>query len=304
MRPLPLMPGVDLLADIRRAAECPQGGGAPRLTRAERRIAVAILDDPQAATRRSIGSLANLAGVSEPTVNRFCRKFEPRGYPEFKLRLAQSLVTGVPYLSPALAPDDDTQTVTVKMLEAAVASLRTLPSQLPAPLVDAVVTRMLEAGRIFFYGLGVSSAVAQDAEHHFFRFALPVSAHADVLMQRMHAAAAGPDDLFFIISHTGRTRDLVDTARVAMARGATVIALTAAGAPLAGCCDIAIELEIAEDTDAYMPMTSRMAHLAVLDVLAASITLRRGEALQPHLRVIKESLLATRYAADTLKEKS
>ena len=51
-----------------------------------------------------------------------------------------------------------------------------------------------------------------------------------------------------------------------------------------------------EDTDAYMPMTSRLVHLAVLDVLAAGVTLRRGESLQTHLRAIKESLRATRYA--------
>jgi RpiR family carbohydrate utilization transcriptional regulator len=60
--------------------------------------------------------------------------------------------------------------------------------------------------------------------------------------------------------------------------------------------DCAIELEAREDTDAYMPMTSRLAHLAVLDVLAAGVTLRRGEALQPHLRAIKESLRDTRLS--------
>ncbi len=250
----------------------------------------------RAATRHSIAVLAELAGVSEPTVNRFCRKFEPRGYPEFKLRLAQSLVRGLPYVSSAVGPDDDTATFTAKILDSAVFSLRTIAEQLPPDLVDRVVDKLLAARRIFFFGLGVSSAVAQDAEHHFFRFALPVSAHADVLMQRMHAAAAGPEDLFFMISHTGRTRDLVDTARLALDRGACVVALTAAGTPLAKASSVAIELNVTEDTDAYMPMTSRLAHLAVLDVLAAGVSLRRGEELQSHLRAIKESLRATRFA--------
>ena len=278
------------------------GAAETRLTRAERRIAAVILEDPQAATRLSIAALAASAGVSEPTVNRFCRKFEPNGYPEFKLRLAQSLVLGVPYVSSAVASGDDTPTFTTKILDSAVASLRGLESQLPPALVDQVVDALLGATRIHFCGLGVSGAVAQDAEQHFFRFALPVSAHADVLLQRMHAAAADPGDLFFLISHTGRTRDLVDVARLARERGATVVAVTATASPLARVASLPIALDVPEDTDAYMPMTSRLAHLAVLDVLATGVTLRRGDALQPHLRAIKESLRATRYAPTALEE--
>ena len=190
----------------------------------------------------------------------------------------------------------NTPTFTNKILDSAVSSLRGLGNQLPSSLVDEVVDHLVSARHIFFFGLGVSNAVAQDAQHHFFRFELPVSAHADVLMQRMHAAAADPTDLFFLISHTGRTRDLVDIATLARDRGAKVIALTAKNSPLAKASDLAIELEVMEDTDAYMPMTSRLVHLAVLDVLAAGVTLRRGESLQTHLRAIKESLRATRYA--------
>ena len=33
----------------------------------------------------SIAALAQEAGVSEPTVNRFCRSLETRGFPDFKL---------------------------------------------------------------------------------------------------------------------------------------------------------------------------------------------------------------------------
>ena len=116
-------------------------------------------------------------------------------------------------------------------------------------------------------------------------------------MLRMYAAAARPGELFFVISHTGRTRDLVDIACLARQRGATVVALTAADSALARNSDVAVGLEVSEDTDAYMPMTSRLLHLAVLDVLAAGVTLRLGEQLQPRLRAIKESLRATRYAA-------
>lgn len=267
------------------------------LTRSERRVAEVILEDPRAATHLSIAALAQRANVSEPTVNRFCRKFEPQGYPAFKLRLAQSLVLGVPYVSSTVSPEDDTSTVSDKILDAAMASLRGVRGQLDPAVVEQVVDALLAAKRLFFIGAGVSSAVANDAVQHFFRFALPIAAAGDALMQRMQAAASEPGDLYFIISHTGRTRDMVDIANLALGRGAAVIALTAKGSPLACLSTVSIELDLQEDTDAYMPMTSRIAQLAVLDVLAASVTLRSGDALQPRLRAIKQSARATRYVA-------
>src|SRR6056297_1696516 len=68
------------------------------LNKSERKVAEAILRDPSAATRYSIAALARAADVSEPTVNRFCRGFSATGFPDFKIRLAQSIATGTPYI--------------------------------------------------------------------------------------------------------------------------------------------------------------------------------------------------------------
>ena len=42
-------------------------------------------------------------------------------------------------------------------------------------------------------------------------------------------------------------------------------------------------------------MTSRLVQLVILDVLAAGVTLRRGEGVAPHLARIKDSLRDTRF---------
>ena len=231
------------------------------LNKAERKVAEVILHDPQQATRFSIAALAQAAGVSEPTVNRFCRSFGANGYPELKMQLAQSLASGAAYVSRAVA-------------------------------------LLIQARQIHFFGLGASASVALDAQHKFFRFNLAVSAHSDVLMQRMIASVAHTGDLFVIISYTGRTRELVEVARLARENGASVLGLTAAGSPLAKASTLSLDIPLPEDTDIYMPMTSRIIQLTVLDVLATGVTLRRGVDFQPHLRKIKESLSASRYPAD------
>ncbi|SUG14706.1 DNA-binding transcriptional regulator HexR [Salmonella enterica subsp. arizonae] len=64
------------------------------LSKSERKVADVILAAPGRSIHLSIAMLAQEAKVSEPTVNRFCRSMNTRGFPDFKLHLAQSLANG------------------------------------------------------------------------------------------------------------------------------------------------------------------------------------------------------------------
>ena len=77
-----------------------------------------------------------------------------------------------------------------------------------------------------------------------------------------------------------------------------MIGLTAPGSPLANISSVTLDVEVPENTDEYMPMTSRIVHLVILDVLATGVTLRRGPEFLPHLEKIKNSLKPTRYPKD------
>ena len=270
----------------------------PSMSKSERKIAEVVLSDPESATRISIAALAQASNVSEPSVNRFCKKFEATGFPDFKIRLAQSLASGIRYVSQSVEPGDNVKAYTHKIFDSTISTLSLVRDRLCMNLVEQVVDNLVQAKRIFFFGLGASASVAKDAEHKFFRFNLPVACHEDVLMQRMLAAAGTTGDVFFVVSYTGRTRELVETAETAKANGATVIALTAPDSPLAKICSLVIEVAVPENTDEYMPMTSRIVHLTVLDVLATGVTLRRGPDFQPYLKKIKDSVRSTRYPRD------
>lgn len=277
----------DLLDRIRQRLE--------DLNRSERKVANVIIDDPAAATSLSIASLAQAASVSEPTVNRFCRNFGAKGYPDFKIKLAQSLAGGTPYVTRAVEPGDSATQYTQKIFGATIAALDEAQREVDMGAVERMVDYLTQAKQIHFFGLGASGAVAQDAQHKFFRFNLPVMVHIDVLMQRMIAAACHTGDVVVIISYTGRTRELVDIARVAREAGAVVLGITAPDSPLALECTATLEVATPEDTDHYMPMTSRVIQLTLIDALATGVTLRRGEDFLPHLKKIKDSLRETRF---------
>jgi len=270
----------------------------PGLNKSERKVAEAILSDPESATGSSIASLAKRANVSEPSVNRFCKRFNTAGFPDFKLKLAKSLVSGVRFVNRNVDPNDTVESYTPQIFDSTINDLALIRDSIDHSVVNAVVDQLIQAKRVYFFGLGTSGSVARDAENKFFRFNLPVSFHDDVLMMRMLASTGSAGDVFFVISHTGRTKEIIDIAEIASNNGATVIALTSSSSPLTAVSSIALEVDVPENTDEYMAMTSRIVHLVVLDVLATGFTLRRGPDFLPHLEKIKNSLKPTRYQSE------
>lgn len=267
-----------------------------QLNRSERKVVQVIVADPQTATRMSIAALAELAKVSEPTVNRMCRSFGLKGYPDFKMELAQSMARGMPYVSQTVNQNDTAAQYTDKIFTSTMASLDTAKQQIDSKVIERAVDYLSQAQQICFFGMGASGAVAHDALHKFFRFNIPVVAHNDSLMMRMTAAACKRGDVLVLLSFTGRTKEMVEVARIGRSAGAVVIAITQIGSSLAEEASLVLGVESPEDTDVYMPMQSRMIQLTLIDVLATGVILRRGEDFHGHLKTIKQSLASTRLS--------
>jgi RpiR family carbohydrate utilization transcriptional regulator len=85
---------------------------------AHRQVGKVFLDAPDRAIRASVEEIARLANVSAPTVIRFCRALGFDGFSDFKLRLAQSLAAGTPFLHRAINPDEAVPGILHKILSA------------------------------------------------------------------------------------------------------------------------------------------------------------------------------------------
>ncbi|WP_192456690.1 MurR/RpiR family transcriptional regulator [Musicola keenii] len=265
------------------------------LSKSERKVAEVILASPQTAIHASIAALADLAEVSEPTVNRFCRRLDTKGFPDFKLHLAQSLANGTPYVNRNVEESDSVESYTSKIFESAMAGLEYAKSNIDIQAVNRAVDLLTQARKISFFGFGASAAVAHDAMNKFFRFNIPVVYFDDLVMQRMGCMNSSEGDVVVLISHTGRTKNMVEMARLARENDATVIAITSGGSPLAREASLTLQVEVPEDTDMYMPMVSRIAQLTLIDVLATGFTLRRGAKFRDNLKRVKEALKESRF---------
>ncbi|MFO0992500.1 MAG: MurR/RpiR family transcriptional regulator [Hyphomicrobiales bacterium] len=267
---------------------------------AERSVAQIVAADYQAATRMTIAELAARAEVSQPTVTRFCRSVGCASFSEFKISLATTLTVAAAYLKSERAFDDDTGKLAQRIMTRAASAVRECLDQIDPATMDEAITVLAASRRIDLYGQGGgSAAMIEDAKLRFFRLGIPVCAYADGHQQRMSAATLQQGDGVLAISNSGRSKSVVDAVEIARSFGATTVAITRPGTPLAQAAELVIALTIAEGEDVLLPTPSRYAHLAVIDTLAAGIAVRLGARAREALRRVRYTVARIGIAIPT-----
>jgi RpiR family carbohydrate utilization transcriptional regulator len=247
------------------------------LRRSERRVAEAVLADPRRVLGATVAETAEFAGVSQPTVIRFCTGIGCEGYQDFKIKLAQSLALGTSATHSAIAEADSPEEVASKVFDYTMTSLDWARHRLDMGAMNAAVDLILEADHIEFFGFGASAIVAQDLQQKFPLFGIPCNATMDSHQQLMAASMMRPGAVAVAISNTGGTRTIVELARLAREQGAKVVAMTGSmDSALVNYADVVINIETLDNTDVFTPTTSRIAALVVADVLSTLVARRLG----------------------------
>ncbi len=260
------------------------------MRKSERKVGQFVLAQPDEVIRMRIVDLAEQAEVSEPTVVRFCRAVGCDGFQDFKLALAQQLASSPSIGQIAVTDSDSTAEYSFKVFDSTVDSLLKVRDNLDLEMLDRAVQALCAAKRVEFYGFGASAAVAFDAQHRFFRLQLATAAYSDPHLQNMSATSLSPDDVVVAFSQSGRTKALLDSIALVKTRGAKVIALAPSQSPVAEAATIPITIDVKEDIQIYTPLSSRIAHLAVIDVLAIGVAQQKGPQLEEHLQLLQKNL--------------
>jgi RpiR family transcriptional regulator, carbohydrate utilization regulator len=261
-----------------------------KYSKAESRLVEIVLDKPHEVVNMSIGKIAAEAKVSDPTVVRFCRSLGFEGFREFKLQLVRELAVGQHYVHREVAPGDSAAEYMQKIGNSTIDVLSNVVNKLHSDEVEKATHHLANADWIEFWGFGASAAVASDAYHKFFRLGIPCQAYSDSHMQSMSASVLRPDSVVVAISHTGRSREMIENAKLAKEAGAFVIGITSTNSPLADECSQTLCIDLDEDTNVFTPLASRMAHLLVLDFLVVGVSLHKGQKVTDRLKKMKTAL--------------
>ncbi len=261
-------------------------------SKSDRRLAALVLSDLDFASKAAISDIASRAGVSEPTVTRFCRSLGCEGVRDFKFWLAQALAVGGVYLNPEpLNRDIREQRVASAVTGAAIAAIERASAALDMGTLLAVGERLAISAQILCIGSGgTSSMLATELQNRLFRLGLSVVAQVDGELQRMYAAVAGPQTTVVAFSTSGFARSVVEAVSLARQYGAHTVAITAPDSALAKAAETLIAFQPVEDGNIYKPTSSRFALLAILDMIATATAESRDTKVLESLRRIKQSL--------------
>ena len=264
------------------------------LRKSEAKVASYILANANAVIKMRIVDLASQSKVSEPTVMRFCKAVGFDGFQSFKLQLAQQLGLGSVFTQFAVEDNDTVADLINKVFDTTVGSLITAREEINSEVLEQAITTISNARRVEFYGFGASGSVAADAQHKFFRLQLSSAAYTDPHIQRMSAISLGDEDVVVAISQSGETQALLQSVELAREAGANVIGLAPQNTSLSRLCNLAIYVNMEEDLKSFTPVSSRIAHLVVIDVLATGVARHRKPLLKEHLKRLEKSQKALR----------
>lgn len=260
------------------------------------RIADFIVKNPREVVHMSVSEVAERTGSSEGSIVGLCKNLGATGFQQIKIALAQEIVQPVQFIHEDLDPQDKADAVIRKIFQSNVQTLRDTQATLDAKAMERAVKLFRAAGRIEIYGIGSSATIAEDAHYRMLRIGLNAKVVVDSHVQAISASLTDPKVAVLTISHSGSTHETVLATRLAKEAGASTVCITNFGkSPIQSFADVVLFTMARETSFRTEAMTSRLAQLAIIDVLIACLALSDYDTSVRTLRQTFDVLSLKRY---------
>ncbi len=267
------------------------------LTKTEQRIASYILSNPDEVSHITASELAQRCDTVQSAVIRFCKSVELDGFTELKILLAQE-IGGRPSSEelPAFSPSDDTETVFKKVFQSGIHTLQDTLEMINYDKIKNITELLLKAEHIYIFGIGTSSVIAIDAAYRLSQLGLPAVSCTDILFMNVTAVNMKPGDVAIGISHSGRTKGVVDAVRHAKNAGACTVAITSySDSILYNESDFAVSVYADEENYPVEAVSARMAQMCLIDALMMTLVTMNYDSVAKHIAVRNMVLGDIRY---------
>ncbi len=260
----------------------------PTVSKSEQQVLNFICQNPDKIIYFSVSELAESCHVSEATVIRACRSAGASGYQDLKVTLAQDIVLPIQSINEEISFSDDPATIVNKVFQSTLNTLQYTRNTIKIENLAKAADCLLNARRIMITGFGNSRAMALDLLHKLVRLGLDAVVYQDSHIDTIGSSFLTKDDCLFAISHSGSTKDVVDTARIAHEQGAKVISLSNIGKnPLLKYSDIPLHTASNETKYRIAAIDSRVAQVVLIDCIYTMIAIKKPDAVQGFNKIEK-----------------
>lgn len=264
----------------------------PSLTNAEKRVAEVVLESPKEVTKMSLQKMAKRCKCGEATVVRLCKTVGVSGYAEFKKLLAKQIAM-------PLEMDESLPAVMGRNIETIVESvfkvnILNLKKTLEVAVFEEYARAcgmIAGAAKICFFAIGDASMPCLYASLRFRRIGYDCYADSDPDIQIINACNMRHADVAIAISHSGRTKQVVEAMRIAKEKGAKTICITKAGkSELTRYSDVVLYNVTTDSSVDKEVIARRVAEQAMLDALYMGVLQRMETNSFDWLQEVSENL--------------
>ena len=271
-----------------------------QLTSIEKKIAEYILEDPERIKNLNTYEIAKNCNTSQASIVRFSKKLGFSGFPDFKLSLSQDIgnrkaESHVNIMHEELKSTDSFEIIGKKVATENIRAVNNTYEITDFNELEKAVQAINNARKIMLVGVGFSGIVARDFYFKLMELGKVASFENDSHMQLSYLSTMNENDILFVISHSGKTLELFNLAKVAKNKGIKIITLTSvASNPIRELGDIKLStVEMKSDFRATA-LSPRISQLTVIDMIYIKLMLE-NENLQDYIfnaiELVKDSKL-------------
>ena len=267
------------------------------LSTKEQNIADYILENPISVAHNSISYLSDELNVADSTLFQFAKKLGYSGFKEFKMAiLIEENNFSTTSIHEKIEIDDNELTMAQKVFDSNIKTLTNTKKILGLDDLKKAAEIISNSNLLYFFGVGGSGILAEDAYHKFLRSPAHVRHSTDYHIQLMEASLLTPQDCAICISHTGKSKETIRIAELVKEAGAKVIVITShASSPLAKIGDV-VFISISEEIEFHSEaLSSRISQLSILDSLYVILMFMNKEKSKETLSKVRRTIWGVKH---------
>lgn len=244
------------------------------LNNSEKKVANYLLNNIENIFSMPVARLAEEAGVSQVTWVRFCKALGFDGLKDLKKSLfielnnAAANENSKTIVFSDINKHSNIEQICTTIKNNTIQAVEDTMKMIDYKGLSKIIKIIEQADRVQLFGIGASGNVADDLYRKLLRIGKNASFCYDAHMQLTYGANMNSKDVAIIFSYSGTTSEMLEILSLSRAANCPTIAVTKfAKSPLVAGADYSIYISAPEVNLRSGAMSSRMAQLAIVDIL-------------------------------------
>lgn len=242
-----------------------------QMTVTERRIIDYLLNPSNLDFQTSLKDIATDLDVSEALIVKVAKLLGFKGFRELRTVLSEQLQQqDIEQFE--LSQQDTTQDLIDKVFNLSYQTISEGRAIVSPEIMEQAAKCFFNARQRDLYAAGGSNTICDDIFHKFLRIGVRCNSYRDIHFMMMSASLLSEQDVVLVVSHSGKTSDLLRATKIAKENGAKIICITHSNiSPIAELADFVICTPAPDSPLLGKNASARILQLILVDAFFVSV---------------------------------